>query len=325
MPSGTVSHSIKIIIYSKILYMVSGTVRVVGARSRQRAMTVRVRGGRGTARFGRRRRRFGVGRPQMLGTKISFPFPQILKTKMRTIISDAINASGAAVEGNAQELFFKLNSVIFMGPSGNYPLGTSDNFLSNVPAGLRYLLANERLTNIGSVAPYNRFYVSKSTIMFEFIPHGVSNRATQITIIPRAEGALRADTLENRTLAEQPFAKSWTITPSLTTRQTKCIHTVSTKELAGVRDLSNDDHEYTGDAGHDPANLQVWQVRLSNLDNSSTARLGSYKVTIIQDVMFYMLNYVSSDVPTGGPSGVSGPDGQARVGASGLKHQNELF
>lgn len=238
----------------------------------------------------------------LTGATPSFPFPPKLRTKFRMNVSIAHNpASAQATAGNAEDAFFKLNSFNLMGPATNYPLGTASAFLNNTTAGLYNLLSKDNNAGL-AVAPYGRYYIFASSIRIEAYTIGGANKPVQVVIIPKAINSqdLAFDTqttIPTSTLAEQPFARSYTVPSNLTDNAKIFTHRISVNKLAGGKNIDQDDDSFTGVASVDPLDLCLWQVRYANLDGTNSARSLSVKYTIDYDAILFDLNTINSLVP----------------------------
>lgn len=257
------------------------------------------------SRKGRRTRKIGsaskVG--YIIGGGISFPFPPMLRCLMRTVEFGSINVASAGTDGNAQDIFYKLNSTIAVGNAANYPLGTASGFTSNVPSGLTYLLGSN-LVGGASAGIYSKCLVTGSSINFQLSTEGANNKATEVIIVPRPTTLPSlALTVTSQSVAEQPFAKSWTIPPIMNTKIPAMKHSIKVAKLNGLSSLGTEDTDYvmlasSGSGVVDPVDVNVWQIRLRNLDGSTTTRVCSFKAEIYHDCIFFDLNMLSSAVPS---------------------------
>jgi len=118
----------------------------------------------------------------IIGSSLSFPYPQMLRSLMRTVVTGGTTRAGAATDGNAEEVVFKLNSVYNVGAGSVYPLGTASSFLSNVPTGLFYLLSSNSVAAGGANAPYQKVLVRGSSIKIEISTEGTTNASTEVII-----------------------------------------------------------------------------------------------------------------------------------------------
>lgn len=232
----------------------------------------------------------------ILGGSLSFPFPPRLRTLMRCIIYNPAVVSSAATDGNAQDLYFKINSVNAVGQADNYPLGSATGFTNNVPTGLYYLLSSDTTAAGGSVAPYSHFLVRKCSIRMEFSTEGASNKSSEVIIVPRPDYQVSSVAV-SATVNEQPLAKSWTIPPVLNTKGIVCTHSIDVRKLFGISLLDTSLSDYVGTIGTDPIRTGAWQVRIRNIDGSTTTRSLSYKCQLVYDVELFNMNYMTSAVP----------------------------
>lgn len=236
----------------------------------------------------------------VIGRGLSFPFPERLYTRLRTVVSGAVTNSGAGIDGNCAEFIFKMTGVQNMGNALNYPLGTmTAPTIVNNPTGLYYLLSTNGLGGGGSVAPYGRVLVTGSSIKVEYSTEGTTNKAQEVMIRPIGylNGFTAGSTIISNTFAEQPFSKAYVCPPVLNDKIYAFKHNISTKKIFGLTSLDTTDVDYTASASADPTVMACWVVRLKNLDNSTTTRTGSFKVTIMQDCIFYNTNIYTSASP----------------------------
>lgn len=256
------------------------------------------------SRKGRKFRKIGqtqkVG--YIIGGGVSFPFPPMLRCLMRTVEFGSISVASAGTDGNAQDIFYKLNSVYNIGNAANYPLGTASGYTSNVPAGVTYLLGSN-LVGGASAGIYSRCLVVGSSINFQLSTEGTANKATEVIIVPRPTVLPSlALTVTSQSVAEQPFAKSWTIPPVMNTKIPSMKHSIKVAKLNGLSSLGTEDGDFVviANAGtiSDPLDLNAWQIRLRNLDGSTTARTCSFKAEVYHECIFFDLNMLSSAVPS---------------------------
>lgn len=234
------------------------------------------------------------------GGSLQFPFPPMLRVKLRTNITVNNTRAAGAINGNPADQFFKLNSPMNVGPALNYPLGTLGSFSSNVPAGLIYLLSRNAIDGV-SPGIYQKFLVTHSSIRVNICTQGTTNRVTQITLLPVSQGS-SSNTITSTHLAEQPLAKT-ILLPAGMTGFKVMKHSISVAKLGGITQLSTADDAYVGGsiamatAIVDPDDLYVWQLRSSNLDTGLVEYSIMYSVDVIHDVIFFDRNYASSNVP----------------------------
>jgi len=235
----------------------------------------------------------------IIGSSLSFPFPQMLRSLMRTCVTGGTTRALAGTDGNAEEICFKLNSVYNVGAGAVYPLGAATSFLGNVPTGLYYLASSNSPAAGGSVAPYQKILSLGSSIKIEISTEATTNHASEVIIVPRAYNNIAAPSLMvGNTLAEQPRAKAYLIPPVLNEKPFVFRHSCSAKDIFGLTSLDTTDEGYVGNGFTDPANLATWVVRVRNVDGSTSARQISYKATIIHDCIFFNMNNLTSAIPS---------------------------
>lgn len=236
--------------------------------------------------------------PRLLSSSnLSFPFPNRYKTLMRTIVTAKVDNALAGTEGNAIDLFFKMNCLTSVGPSVNYPLGTQAVYANNVPSSLIYLLANDSQASQGSIAPYSKYRVISSSISVEYTTKGTTNAPCELIVVPRSIPYNNGNVLTTNTLNEQPYCKSIIIPAVLNEKATIVKHSINVASLFGIKSLGNDDESFVGTASAEPSSQCIWHVRLRNLDNEGTARAGAIRVTVNDMVEFFDTNTFSSNVP----------------------------
>lgn len=237
------------------------------------------------------------------GATAAFPFPPKLKTRLRMqFTANYAHAAQGAANGNAEDIYFKLNSLYLMGPGFNYPLGTYTAPVGNTAAGLYNLLSSNN-SNAGSVAPYNRYFVNRSNITMQVYNEVSTNHSVEFIIVPllfasSSLAAIGAQTIGNHTIAEQPFAKRFSMPAVLNNTSRIFRHSISVNKLAGAKNIDQDDDSYTAVAAADPPSLGLWQIRVNNMDSSDTLRNLTFRFTLEYDVMFFDLNTINSTVPS---------------------------
>jgi len=230
------------------------------------------------------------------GSRLGFPFPPMLATKLRVAIMNPVNLSLAGAGGNNADYFFKLNGLVNQGPFGNYPLGTLTGSGANVSSGLFNLLSKDSISG-ASVAPYGRYLVRSSSISVQFVSNGVANLPVTMVIVP-VSTAPSASTITTHHLSEQPYAHSY-LYPQVTNNEAiKHKHSIAMKKLFGLTSLDTTDVSYTGIDTTDPVALGSWQVRIGNADSTSTTTIsGVLNIEIVSDVIFFDRNSISSTIP----------------------------
>lgn len=238
------------------------------------------------------------------GSTPSYPFPPKLRTKLRMNVTfnASVGIGAVAGLGNPADWFFKLNSLNLMGPAINYPLGAPTAFANNTAAGLFNLLSSNGIL-VGSVAPYGRYFVTSSSIRLEIYNIGdVTNRPVELIILPLSLpsselATYTANTIVTPTIAEQPFARSFTLPAILNDNARIFRHSISVNKLAGGKNIDQDDDSFTAVTAVDPLDLGIWQLRFGNMDGSVNARSLTVKAIVEYNVVFYDLNAVNSSVP----------------------------
>lgn len=232
------------------------------------------------------------------GSKLGYPFPPMLKAIFKTAANDYQVVAAGLINGNPLEYNFKFNGVMNIGPALNYPLGTLSAYSTNVPTGLKYLLAPEVTASGGANAPYSKYFVTHSKIRVCLMNVGVTNLPLSCIIMPRAEPAT-ATALPSAVLQEQPLATTFIIPQVLNEVPRWHERKMDTKTLFGLTSLSNSNSDYTGSVTVDPVALGDWLVRFQNADNQ---QLNGYtlmiKFEIIHEIILWDRNLETSTIPS---------------------------
>ena len=83
-----------------------------------------------------------------------------------------------------------------------------------MPIGLYNLLSSN--TTSGSVAPYNRAYIDRSTIEVLYTTQGTINTSIVLAVLPSLAPTLAGITISN--LSEQPYVRYVMVPPVLNTK-----------------------------------------------------------------------------------------------------------
>lgn len=186
-------------------------------------------------------------------------------------------------------LTYKANSFHQIGPQNDW----AGSFSTNVPTGLYNLLSSN--TASGSVAPYARAYIDRSSIEVQYSTQGTINTSVVLAIIPSLSPTLAAITISN--LVEQPFAKYVMLPPVLNTKAITLSHSINMEQITGMSAgvARKVQYEYT-DPNLDPVRPVYWHVLGMAVDGATTI-YGNLVVSIKHHATLFNNNVLNSGVP----------------------------
>jgi len=238
----------------------------------------------------------------IIGSTLSAPFPPMLRTKLKTVMYLDATSGTSGPDGRAHGIFYKLNSILNVGPAQNYPLGTLGSYTANSPSGSYYLLGTDKLLG-NSSGIYQKFMVIASSCTITVSTQATSNRALEIVLLPRSQEA-GADIMVTSQLAEQPYAKTMILPPVLNNIPKKLYSRISVAKLGGLTSLGTTNSDYVGGSiaygasVQDPPELYNWSFRAHNMDGSDNGYALVVKAEVMHDVIFFDRNIATTSAPS---------------------------
>lgn len=268
---------------------------------------------KGKNRRFRKKRVYGISRYHpskrpggfILSRSLNATFPPFLRTTMTVHGTSSMAGTLApGTDGSATFHFFKLNSILSVGPSIQADVAAPPGaYAANYPGAIKYLLSSSTNTNPLQIlgAPYALFLVigSRITIKISRIESSTDVQPIQFVLVPQSTDWSTlgmGQTVHN--IGEQPYAVNTVIPPEITTKPVVVRSGITMKKLHGLtRDIATNDDDYTGIWNAGPTVLSNWLLAANTNTQTSVAWNLTYEYTIDYDTVFSDRNMFGSGAP----------------------------